>query len=63
MTLGELNFFDEYFKDGNQSFYIDNYIVFLLFFFIVSISMMNLMVSFYYFSYLGSLYIHVFISN
>nr|XP_022319766.1 transient receptor potential cation channel subfamily A member 1-like isoform X2 [Crassostrea virginica] len=44
MTLGELNFFDEYFKDGNQSFYIDNYIAFLLFFFIVSISMMNLMI-------------------
>nr|XP_022316863.1 transient receptor potential cation channel subfamily A member 1-like [Crassostrea virginica] len=44
MTLGELNFFDEYFKDGKQSFYMDNYIVFLLFFFIVSISMMNLLI-------------------
>ena len=45
MTLGELNFIDNFLSGTDQAFYIDNLVLFSLFALIMPISLMNLLVS------------------
>jgi hypothetical protein len=45
MTLGEINFIDNFMSGSNAAFYYDNLILFFLFALIMPISLMNLLVS------------------